>query len=95
MLLNCYTKLKDENKIDQLLTSTYNQVTTLTENFWKSQESDAVENIMNLNEQIVAIFDPIQAIKILKSAGFVEQALKVSIKFEQYESYFGLQVSHF
>lgn len=89
LLLSCYTKIKDDRKIGELLDYVFNQHGKVNK---ASVHSSSIVNTKGASAD-KHLFDPNQAIKILNGAGFTEFALKVAVKYLRHESYFSIQLS--
>ncbi len=71
LLLSCYTKIKEEKKISELLDYAYTQSAKLAAK--KAHHDSNVKSVLAMNKAEMSdkdLFEPLQAIKILSSAGF-------------------------
>lgn len=90
MLLTCYTKLKDEPKLKELLDGLAAQKTVATKtDFHKTAVSDAAAAAA-AGQSVV--FDPQQAITTLNAAGYSDYALKIAAKYRIHAAYLSIQV---
>jgi hypothetical protein len=80
LLLSCYTKIKEDKKISELLDFVYAQSAKLAAKKAHGNQDANAKSALALSKSDVSdkdLFEPLQAIKILSSAGFTGKSLHI------------------
>eukprot|EP01038_Epipyxis_sp_PR26KG_P011998 gene11998-16062_t len=105
LLLTCFCKVKDEEKLKNLLLSLYNNFPPNLHPILGSGQASVTNpnanelnnNQLNSNNATIVtsddIIDAAQAIATLNSSGYSDYALKMAIQYQQHDSYLTIQLS--